>query len=68
MLAEQKEKLQKVVELIDNVGVNPDVAVDYFIPGVLVTEGADGSGESGGPYISSHINLMVQIHMYSTCL
>jgi hypothetical protein len=51
MLAEQKEKLQKVVEIIDNVGVNPDVMVDYFIPGVLVTEGADGSGDSGGPYV-----------------
>lgn len=51
MVTEQKEKLQKVVELIDNVAVNPDVAVDYFIPGVLVTEGADGSGESGGPYV-----------------
>jgi hypothetical protein len=51
MLVEQKDKLQKVVELIDNVGVNPDVTVDYFIPGVLVTEGADGSGESGGPYV-----------------
>jgi ribonucleotide reductase alpha subunit len=51
MLTEQKEKLEKVVELIDNVGVNPDVTVDYFIPGVLVTEGADGSGEAGGPYV-----------------
>lgn len=51
MLAAQKEKLQRVVEIIDNVGVNPDVMVDYFIPGVLVTEGADGSGDSGGPYV-----------------
>ncbi len=51
MLVEQKEKLNKVVEIIDKVGVNPDVNVDYFIPGVLVTEGADGSGESGGPYV-----------------
>ena len=50
MLVAQKEKLEAVVGLIDNVGVNPDVVVDYFIPGVLVTDGADGSGDSGGPY------------------
>ncbi len=51
MLAEQKAKLEKVVEIINNVAVNPDVSVDYFIPGVLVTSDADGSGESGGPYV-----------------
>lgn len=51
MLKEQKEKLQKVVELVDKVSINPDIAVEYFIPGVLVTEGANGSGESGGPYV-----------------
>lgn len=51
MLAAQKEKLETVVGLIDKVGVNPDVVVDYFIPGVLVTDGADGSGEAGGPYV-----------------
>ena len=51
MLVEQKEKLQAVVELIDKVSINPDVTVDYFIPGVLVTVDADGSGESGGPYV-----------------
>jgi hypothetical protein len=51
MSEEQKEKLKTVIELIDNVAVNPDVAVDYFIPGVSVTTGADGSGESGGPYV-----------------
>ena len=47
----QKEKLHAVVELIDKVAINPDVEVDYFIPGVLVTDNADGSGESGGPYV-----------------
>lgn len=51
MLVEQKEKLQTLVGLIDNIAVNPDVNIEYFIPGVLVTPGADGSGESGGPYI-----------------
>ena len=51
MLQAQKEKLQAVVELIDKVSINPDINVDYFIPGVLVTDGADGSGDSGGPYV-----------------
>lgn len=57
MSAEQTEKLKKVVELIDNVAVNPDVNIDYFIPGVLVTENADGSGESGGPYVQFTYNV-----------
>ena len=51
MLMEQKERLQATVGLIDNIAVDPDVSIDYFIPGVLVTENADGSGESGGPYV-----------------
>lgn len=51
MVQAQKEKLQTVIELVDKVGVNPDVTVDYFIPGVLVTSDADGSGESGGSYV-----------------
>lgn len=51
MQAAQKAKLQEVVELIDKVSINPDVAVDYFIPGVLVTPDVDGSGDSGGPYV-----------------
>ncbi|PHR56555.1 MAG: hypothetical protein COA44_08075 [Arcobacter sp.] len=51
MLAEQKEKLQTMVGLIDHIAVDPDVSIDYFIPGVKVTENADGSGESGGPYV-----------------
>lgn len=50
MLVAQKEKLQRVVGLVDNLGVNPDVEVNYFIPGFLVTE-TDGNGETGGPYI-----------------
>jgi len=51
MLQAQKEKLQQVIELVDKVSINPDVTVDYFIPGVLVTADADGSGEVGGPYV-----------------
>ena len=50
MLVEQREKLQTFVGLVDNISVNPDVSVDYFIPGVLVT--LDGNtAESKNPYI-----------------
>lgn len=50
MFAQEKEKLQTVIGLIDNILVVPDISVEYFIPGVLVTvEG--GSSESAGPYI-----------------
>lgn len=50
MLLEQKEKLQRVISLVDNVSINSDVDVDYFIPGVLVTA-QSGKVEFGGPYI-----------------
>lgn len=46
----EKEKLQAVIELIDNTAVNPDVSVEYFIPGVLVTI-KEGTIELEGPYI-----------------
>jgi len=51
MLVEQKEKLETVVKLIDKIAVDPDVIIDYFIPGVIVTANADGNGDRGGPYI-----------------
>ena len=51
MLIEQKERLQAAVGLIDNISINPDIDVDYFIPGVLVTDNADGSSDAGGPYV-----------------
>jgi len=51
MLQAQKEKIEAAIELIDKVSINPDVSVDYFIPGVLVTENADGTNEIGGPYV-----------------
>lgn len=50
MLNDEKAKLQKVIGLIDNIAVDPDVSVEYFIPGVLVTV-ASGNSESSGPYI-----------------
>lgn len=50
MFVEQKEKLQTLIALIDKISVDPDVSIDYFIPGILVTTDG-GRGESGGPYI-----------------
>ena len=51
MLVAQKENLQTMVGLIDKIAVDPDVSIDYFIPGVLVTDNADGNADSGGPYV-----------------
>jgi len=51
MLVAQKEKLQAAVGLIDNIAIDPDVNIDYFIPGVIVTADVDGSGDTGGPYV-----------------
>ena len=51
MSVDQKEKLQTVVGLIDNIAVDPDVSIDYFIPGVLVTSDEDSSDTVSGPYI-----------------
>ena len=50
MLVAQKEKLQKVVTLVDKMLINPDISIEYFIPGVLVTL-ESGKVEDGGPYI-----------------
>lgn len=43
MSALMKDKLEKVVELVDNVMIDPDIDVEYHIPGVLVTT-AEESG------------------------
>ena len=56
MLVAQKEKLQETVGLIDKISVDPDVSIEYFIPGVLVTENVDGSGDAGGPYVQFTYN------------
>ena len=50
MLVEQRERLQTAVGLIDNISINPDVDIDYFIPGVMVTTDG-GHRESGGAFI-----------------
>ncbi len=44
-----KEKLEKVVELVNNVMANPDVEIDYCIPEVATT--SDSCDVSGDPYI-----------------
>ncbi len=50
MLAAEKEKYQKVIDLIENLAIVPEVEIGYFIPGVLVD--VEGGGEqSGGPFI-----------------
>jgi len=51
MLVAQKEKLQTVIGLVDKMSVDPDIHIDYFIPGVLVTAKDGGTREVGGPYI-----------------
>jgi len=49
MEKEMKEKLEKVVTLVNNAMVDPDIDIDYCIPGVEVTlKDGDTSGE---PYI-----------------
>lgn len=49
MEAALKEKLGTVVELVNNVMVNPDVEIDYCIPEVATT--SDSCDISGDPYI-----------------
>lgn len=46
---ESKEKLEKVITLLDNATVDPDIDIDYWIPGVKTT--VDTSETSGDPYI-----------------
>ncbi len=44
-----KEKLKKVVELVNNAMVDPDIDIDYCIPGVETT--LKNCDEFGDPYI-----------------
>jgi len=46
-----KEKLGKIVELVNNAMVDPDIDVDYYIPGVEVTVKDGDADKSGDPYI-----------------
>lgn len=44
-----KEKLEKIVELVDNVLADPDIDLEYCIPEVATT--SDSCDVSGVPYI-----------------
>lgn len=45
-----KEKLETIVELVNQVMVDPDIDIDYCIPEVEMT--SDSCEVSGDPYIS----------------
>jgi hypothetical protein len=49
MEAALKEKLKKVVELVNNDMVDPDIDIEYCIPEVETT--ADSCDTSGDPYL-----------------
>jgi len=49
MEKEVKEKLTKVVELVNNAMVDPDIEIDYCIPEVATT--SETCDVSGDPYI-----------------
>jgi len=67
-----KEKLEKVVELVDKAMVDPDIDIDYCIPGVKTT--TDDCDTSGDPYIlvtyvvSEYTKPTRKIHLGSTAL
>ncbi len=49
MEKEVKEKLEKIVSLVNNAMVDPDIDIDYCIPGVETT--VENCDESGDPYV-----------------
>ncbi|MEN8303818.1 MAG: hypothetical protein ABFQ64_07095 [Campylobacterota bacterium] len=49
MKTENKEKLEQIVALVDKAMVDPDIDIDYCIPGVKTT--LENCDESGDPYI-----------------
>ncbi len=51
MEKELKEKLEKVVELVKNDMVDPDIQIEYCIPEVAVTEEACDTSKVNVPYI-----------------
>ncbi|MBN2816614.1 MAG: hypothetical protein JXQ67_08015 [Campylobacterales bacterium] len=68
----KKEKLQEIVALVNNAMVDPDIDIDYCIPGVETTlKDCDGSGD---PYIvltyvvSEYTRPTRTIHLGSTML
>ena len=49
MKTELTEKLEAIVELVDNVIVDPDIDLEYCMPEIANT--SDSCGVSGNPYI-----------------
>lgn len=74
MEKETQEKLGKIVELVNNAMVDPDIDVDYYIPGVEVTVKDGESDKSGDPYIlltyviSEYTRPTRKIHLGKTML
>ena len=50
MQQELKTKLQKVVELVNNVLVDPDIEIDYYIPENIEKNGIHAT-QSTDPYV-----------------
>lgn len=49
MLMQQQEKLQTMIRLVNNMSIDPDVQIDYYIPDVLTT--VDKTGDFNDPYV-----------------
>jgi len=73
MEKETQEKLTKVVSLVNDLMVDPDIDIDYCIPGIEVTL-KDCDDHSGDPYIlltyvvSEYTKPTRTIHLGSTAL
>lgn len=72
MSTEVKEKLQEVVNLVNKAMADPDIDIDYCIPGVEVT--LKDCDQSGDPFImltyvvSEYTRPTRRIHLGSTML
>jgi len=72
MEQQTKEKLQEIVTLVNKAMVDPDIDIDYCIPGVETT--LKDCDESGDPYIlltyvvSEYTKPTRTIHLGSTML
>ena len=62
MSVQERERLQALVGLIDNIEVNPDVNVDYYIPGVMVTTDGYSEGHSYVQFAYASDGLEPHIH------
>ena len=70
MQKELKDKLERVVELVNNVMVDPEIDIEYFMPGVHVT--VQDTNASAHPYIlvkyvvSQYTQPIRKIHLTKT--